>query len=874
MLLAMNYVSATGDTVFKGSAALTVAPTGATGSGAVVQVPVHYTGTGSSAASLTISPPSASGKPGDVVKFTATALDGGGSPLPGTPIVFSSSDATVATIDAASGSATLGAKRGNTIITARTLTGQSATATISVTLPGSVLTATGGGTGSVGTSLPVTALVTASDGVPVAGLPVTFAVATGGGSVTPAGATTGVDGKATASWKLGTTVGAQTLNVTAVGSTKTVSATAEALKASKIVITSGPANGRVGQPFSVSAQVQDSLGTIVKDFSGTLSAALGSNPPGASLGGATSATVSNGVATFTGLTVSKAGKGFTVVVSGGGLTSATSGSFDMAGPTATKLVFTITPPATAQAGAPFAVTVTAQDSSGATVTDFSETVGLQLTGGNGALSGTTSLAAVAGVASFDKLSIDRPGTYTLKASAGTLTPASSSISITVGDPKQIRPVRGTAQTGPAMTTLDTIIVRLVDAGGNGVPSHTVTFTVTSGGGTVMNANPRTDERTALASARSSALRSGLRTALRSRGVIEDVTTFSAMTDPRGEARAFWTLGPTVGAQSLVVSSQGVPDFNIGANATEPPPSQRLFAAVNSEGWWLEFVDVLHGTREGYDCNTLDAWCSSPGKPAVNPAGTVVAVPFNYSNNVAFFDPGIPDFFRIVSDTGFNGPAAAAFTEDGRELWIANAGGAGRVSIINMATSAVARVTGMYLSYAEDIAIAAGRAFVTSGEYGKLTIIDVASRTILRTVVTGSANSVAATPDGQWAFVSNYDSEVLRVKVSDGSITPISLPSGSSRGMTLSPDGTKLYVATANMKVMVIDVATSAVSQISFSCGVECTVETEDVAILNDGSLGFVSDCNGAIYVFNPRTGMQVNTMTLFLSGYITGLVAH
>jgi hypothetical protein len=146
--------------------------------------------------------------------------------------------------------------------------------------------------------------VTASDGVPVSGVPVTFAVATGGGSVAPATVTTDGTGTASATWTLGLTVGAQSLTVSAAGKSQTVSATAEALKASKIVVTSGPpANGVLGQTFGVTAQVQDSLGAVVKDFAGTLSVGLGTNPPGASLSGTTSATVSSGVATFSGLSV-------------------------------------------------------------------------------------------------------------------------------------------------------------------------------------------------------------------------------------------------------------------------------------------------------------------------------------------------------------------------------------------------------------------------------------------------------------------------------------------------------------------------------------------------------------------------------------------
>ena len=69
----------------------------------------------------------------------------------------------------------------------------------------------------VGTQVPVGPAVTVRDagGTPVAGVPVTFAVASGAGTVTGADATTGADGVATVgSWTLGGTAGTNTLRAT------------------------------------------------------------------------------------------------------------------------------------------------------------------------------------------------------------------------------------------------------------------------------------------------------------------------------------------------------------------------------------------------------------------------------------------------------------------------------------------------------------------------------------------------------------------------------------------------------------------------------------------------------------------------------------
>jgi hypothetical protein len=594
MRLAMGYVNAAGDTVFKGKLALTVAPSVGTTPPPPVQVPLLYTGPGATAAAVRITPGSASGFAGQTVRFSAVAVDAAETPVPGTPIVFSSSDASVAVVDAASGLATLGQKRGSARITAQTLTGQSASASVTVMLPGSSLSATGGGTAPVGGVVPVAAVVTASDGVPVAGVAVAFAVATGGGSVSPTSATTDASGRAGASWKLGPTVGGQTLTVSAAGASRTLSATAEALKATKIALVGSVPSGRVGQGFGVSAQVQDSLGTVMKDYAGTLTVGLGRNPSGAALGGTTSAVVSGGSASFGGLTVSKAGKGYTVVVSGTGLASATSNAFDIAGPTATALTITAQPPTTVKAGQAFGVAVSAVDSTGAVVTDFTEAVALRASG-PGTLSGASSVAAVAGVASFTGLAVDKPGTYTLEATSGTLAKATtSSILVEVGEVRDVRVVRGANQRAPANATLDTITLRMLDSSGNVVPKAGARIAVRTGGGTV--------------------------------------TPTTVLSDANGEARLVWTLGPVIGPQGLTISVGTMPDMYVGATAlgqvaktlsiATPPPESVTAGRNMSPGIVLEALDSLGHVATNFTGAVTATIASGPTGAKL--AGTVTA----------------------------------------------------------------------------------------------------------------------------------------------------------------------------------------------------------------------------------------------------------
>src|SRR5205814_6594913 len=104
-------------------------------------------------------------------------------------------------------------------------------------------------------------------------------------------------------------------------------------------------------------------------------------------------------------------------------------SFSVTAGAPSVLVFSVQPTsATAGAAITPAVQVTAQDAEGNVATGFAGSVSVTLgsNAGGGTLSGTATAAAVAGVATFANLSINKVGTgYTLTASASALTPVAS-----------------------------------------------------------------------------------------------------------------------------------------------------------------------------------------------------------------------------------------------------------------------------------------------------------------------------------------------------------------------------------------------------------------------------------------------------------------
>jgi len=276
-----------------------------------------------------------------------------------------------------------------------------------------------------------------ANGNPVSqsGVTVTAVVASGpGGTLANASATTTGSGAASFSGlTLSGTVGSYTLRFDASGlNSATSSAIAlSAGAAATLGFTVQPSNAVAGATISPAVEVtaRDAQGNTATTFAGTVTLAIGTNPASGTLSGATNAAAVNGVATFSTLSIDKAGSGYTLTAAASGLTGATSGAFDVTAPPATHVAFTVQPSNTTAGDAigP-AVEVTVLDAQGNTATGFSDnvTVAIGTNAGGGTLSGTTTVGAVNGVATFSNLRIDKAGTgYTLAASAGGLTGATS-----------------------------------------------------------------------------------------------------------------------------------------------------------------------------------------------------------------------------------------------------------------------------------------------------------------------------------------------------------------------------------------------------------------------------------------------------------------
>lgn len=250
---------------------------------------------------------------------------------------------------------------------------------------------------------------------------------------------------------------------------------------SQLGFSSQPILGSPGVAFQMqpAVAIEDAVGNRVFTAAATtITLALSANP-----GGAGTTLICNqlsnqlattqGLATFGGCRINNAALGYTLAASGGAFTAVQSGLFDVAN----TVVFT-TQPAGAKGGMAFTTQPVieirvggskAVNTSGATVQ-----LGIYTSStGTGTLTClSNSVATVSGVASFASMgcSLDIAGTYTLKATAGSLIGVSSSLVVTAGLATKLTFVTqpAGAAAGQAFTTQP--VVAITDAGGNIVTS--------------------------------------------------------------------------------------------------------------------------------------------------------------------------------------------------------------------------------------------------------------------------------------------------------------------------------------------------------------------------------------------------------------------
>ena len=362
------------------------------------------------------------------------------------------------------------------------------------TVAGSPTTITASSGSSTST---ITVTAKNANGNPVSGATVTLSATGSGNALTQPAAPTNVSGVATGT--LSSTL-AETKTVSAtisgVAITQVTSVTVSPGTASALGFKTQPTDTVAGSTITpaVQAEMRDQFGNLVPSATDAVTVAIGTNPAGGMLSGTLTVNAGTGVATFSDLSINKAGTGYTLAASAGGLTGATSSTFNItaAPPIPATLAFVVQPSSTA-AGVTITpvVQVEIQDQYGARFTGATNriTLAIATNPSGGTLSGTATVAAVNGAATFSDLSINKTGTgYTLGASTSGLSSATSTaFSITAATPSAsqstvaVSPATITASSGSSTST---ITVTAKDANGNLVSRATVVLAATENGNTL------------------------------------------------------------------------------------------------------------------------------------------------------------------------------------------------------------------------------------------------------------------------------------------------------------------------------------------------------------------------------------------------------
>src|SRR6185437_1705879 len=352
-----------------------------------------------SAAQSTVSATSPITAGGAASTVTVTARDGNGNPISGLGVVLSvtgtgntlTQPATTDVNGVATGTLASTVAESKTVSVKINGVDVTQTATVVVN-PGAAqnVSLNGGNAQSatVGTAVTIAPSVIVKDvnNNPVPGVAVTSAVTGGGGVVDPTTAVfTNAAGIAqVTSWTVGNATGANSLTATATGlsgSPVTFTATGTPGAADHFAFTQQPTNAVAGAAITpdITVAALDAKGNVATAFTGSITLTIANNAGGGVISGTTTVPATNGVASFPGVSINKAGTGYTLTATNTGPTPATSAAFNITPGTATHLVFSQQPASAAsQAAIAPAVTVTALDASDNVATGFANAISLAI----------------------------------------------------------------------------------------------------------------------------------------------------------------------------------------------------------------------------------------------------------------------------------------------------------------------------------------------------------------------------------------------------------------------------------------------------------------------------------------------------------------
>ncbi|MEZ0229163.1 MAG: hypothetical protein ACAI25_11100, partial [Planctomycetota bacterium] len=424
------------------------------------------------------------------------------------------------------------------------------------------------------------------------------------------------------------------LNITTAGTGYTIIATSPGLASAtslafgvtapsiRLVFVTPPGPAIAGTAISptVRVAIQDSLGTTLTSATSAVTLSIAANPGAVTLSGTRTVNAVNGVASFPGIALDRAGVGYKLAASAPGSTGATSPAFDVSGPPA-RLSFTVQPTHGVVAVPLAPVKVRVEDASGSLVRAATSPIALSLgtNPGLAVLAGGSAVTPVSGIATFAGLSLDRVsvGNRLLASSPG-LTSATSILFDVTGPASKLEvmvpPTSGVA----GVPIAPAVQVAVKDASGNVVRSATATVAIG------LAANP------------TGAVLSGTRNVTPVNGVASFATL---VVDRAGTGYTFTTSA--TGLQA----------------ATSAPFS------MSASPQHLAWVRQANATVAGYQIDASAVAATADG-------GSVVTGHFE---RAAQFDPGRAGE-KWLTSAGLQDAYVARYRADGSLVWVKSIGG--------------------------------------------------------------------------------------------------------------------------------------------------------------------------------------------------------
>jgi len=700
---------------------------------------------------------------------------------------------------------------------------------------GTVASVSGNGqVGVAGQALaaPVQVRVLGSDNQPLPGAAVTFTVTTGAGTVSPANATTDANGLASTTWTLGKTAGNNVLTVASGTASTTIAASGVASRPGSVSGVTGDnqtaaANTAVTLPPAV--RVNDANGNAVEGVAVTFAVASG--------GGR----VTNGFVRTNAQGVATVGSWVLGATAG---TQTLTARVEESGVTNNPVLFTATATA-GPAALVSAATATTQSARVGTavgtppsvrVTDAGGNpvagaqVSFSITSGNGTVAPQSAATNAQGLATVTSWTLGPvAGTQQLTATVTGLTPVVFSATATAGAASQMTIAAGNnqrAQTTRPVAIPPSVIVR--DALGNAVAGAVVTFTVASGGGSVVGGRQVTDA-TGTAEVGGWFL-----------GDTPGTNTLTAST-PNVASVTFTAVGDPGRAVSMVANSSISQSAAAGATVAQPPSVVvRDLAGNPVSGVAVTFTVTAGG----------GAVAGSPATTNASGVATVTSWTLGNttgSNTVVASATGLPSVTFAASAVA-GAPASVVVVSGNSEVAVQG------TAVANRPTVRVTDALGNVVSGATvTFAVTAGGGTLT----GLTQVTDGAGDATV-----GSWTLGAASPNTVTATVTGAGITGNPVTFTAQSITDIDLTSVPTGPITLATDFT--------VTVQLRDAAAAAAPK----AGITLTIAIASGGGTLNGTLTAVTNASGvATFTVNVTGAVGARTFSVTGAGLTTATTA-